>query len=131
MLPILPKADGHGPRQARLRTPVSAMAAVGGAMGTFVGFKKLTDIREQERLTREREREHALATDDHVGLRIKRKEIDSVMLYAHDFARTMGYLGMYSIYGMITYPWRPLYTIGSTIRRDASRNDARNDDHDH
>ena len=91
-------------------TFVSAMAALGGAMGTFVGFKKLSDTRAERMMAQQ-----PPPVDHRVG------KFDYTMLYAHDFARTVGYLGIHSVYGMVVYPWMPLYLLGSSLRRDARR----------
>jgi hypothetical protein len=104
-------------------TLISAAAAVGGALGTFVGFKKLGDTRrnEQELL----ENKIGSIANSNVKTVIttnnRMSEMNHVLNYAHDFARTVGYLGLHSLYGMVVYPWVPLYLLGSHLRQDSRR----------
>jgi hypothetical protein len=80
-------------------------------MGTLVGYRKLLGDRQARR-------ENPI---EHVADAVAKRNddtFDMTMRYAHDFTRTVGYLGMHSLYGMVVYPWMPLYLAGGTIRRD-------------
>lgn len=82
---------------------VSGMAAVGGAIGTFVGFRKLAGIRQEELVV---EKANSVVVSNP----------QKMIIYTSDFARTLGYLGAHSIYGMVVYPWMPLYLLGNAFR---------------
>lgn len=93
---------------------VSLFAAAGGAVGTFVGYNKLKDIRKIEKEVTTKPSDVSI-TDSTIAIRDNRREL---FAFSKDFTRTMGFLGMYSVYGMVVYPWMPLYAIGNVFRHD-------------
>jgi len=96
-------------------TLVSMFAALGGAIGTAVGYRTLLKERQdaKERLQAEVKRtENALEVHPSTSS-------EQMLVKGVDFARTIGYLGYYSLYGMIVYPMMPLYAIPRIIRQDA------------
>jgi len=95
-------------------TFVSTAAAIGGALGTMVGFRRLQEKRLQEG------REKVLKPGETVVERNQNRLFGvSTMHYANDFSRTIGYLATYSMYGMVVYPWMPLYMLGGIVRRNS------------
>jgi len=86
-------------------TFVSLAATVGSVLGIEVGYNKLCKQRKDRN---DNEIDHASCGNKY----------HQTIRYANDFARTLGYLGMHSIYGMLIYPWMPLYLLGSTLRAD-------------
>ena len=102
-------------------TFVSAAAALGGAIGTAVGYKKLASEREHDKVMmaeKINEAEEKAPMHVHFNPRTDRN-MNAAMLYATDFTRTVGYLGYHSLYGMIVYPWMPFYSLGGMLRKDA------------
>jgi hypothetical protein len=103
-------------------TLVSGAAAVGGALGSFVGFRKLLRDREVTKLKvlDESERLNPLEHSHHVSKKTE-ENVTDVMAHVNDFTRTIGYIGFHSLYGMVVYPWMPLYVLGSMVKRDMKR----------
>lgn len=107
-------------------TFVSLVAATGGAIGTLVGYNKLRKEREQDvsrqHLIQDNRREENSSSNNnsnnHNNALARREEIDRTFRCANDFARTIGYLGMHSLYGMVVYGWMPVYLLGNTLRRE-------------
>jgi len=97
-------------------TLVSAAAAAGGALGTLVGYRKLLSERQNNRVEKERREVHEPTIGQNAV--VQRGKLDVTLLYANDFARSVGYLGMHSLYGMIVYPWMPIYLLGGAVRKD-------------
>ena len=101
-------------------TFVSAAAALGGALGTAVGYKKLLQDREFTKASIEKKvhENNPIENSPNVSMRTE-QNVNKAMLYATDFTRTIGYLGYHSVYGMVVYPWMPLYSLGGMLKKDA------------
>ena len=89
---------------------VSLLAAAGGALGTLAGYNKLKKMRFEEAAVKSR-------AEDAVVLSNSEKAV----VLTHDFARTIGYLGAHSIYGMIMYPLMPAVMLGNSFRDEFRR----------
>lgn len=89
---------------------VSVATAIGGAVGTWVGYEKLRQERQQRPLETN--------SDDN------QKQCVRV---ASDFTRTIGYLGFHSLVGATVYPWISPILLPGFLRRDLRANWHRDD----
>ncbi len=84
---------------------VAHAAAVGGIIGSYVGYQKMSEEREQERVK-------------NVEPLVPLTRTEQVTNFATDFTRTIGNMGMHTVYGMVKYPFMPMFAVGSIINRD-------------
>lgn len=108
---------------------VSAVAAIGGLVGTGMGYMKLRDERELQKVKALRDVQVIDNASDRVvdgtnaltGSHVQHRHIPdktvSTMVYLNDFARTVGYLGIHSMFGMMV-PLAPMYFVGSIYKRN-------------
>lgn len=110
---------------------VSGAFALGGFLGTAVGYKKLQETRRVQKLESMNEidninkaKDHLVDAASHITNRNFRHPqfsgtVNRTMLYVNDFTKVVGSLAMHSLYGSFVYPLAPLYALPGLIKRDA------------
>jgi|SRR6478609_8880883 len=103
---------------------VSIVAAAGGALGTLVGYNKLRRERNAMLVDRDTDGKNVNITNSELSqveksvVATHHDNLDRKLRCANDFARTIGYLGMHTLFGMILYPLMPVYFLGGTLKKE-------------
>lgn len=90
---------------------ISLASAVGGIIGTAVGYQRVQNHREA---TVQRAKEDGAIMSNN-------PDTQDIVAKTSDIARCIGTLGLSSLYGMIVYPLIPPIALPFVVRRDMTK----------